>query len=369
MKILVANSFKNKNKPIRSLLKACEPAFDFLIRASDDFFVKSFTNGKRAYFGPATDSWTEPLFFLFAIISWPFFFFWLFFLKINAKIGTLICVNTNEKLLLTLWARLLGLKVIWLELPEKKYKSIFPSTWFLCLFSRLAKMAFFTSLSMEERIKSGFCKKNQNYLSSGPDLEYALQENLFSELAVSDKPYRFFKNFAIGTVVDFSDRGHFETLLRAIKNCSNIIPNIQLVIIGASAERRNLNWLSKKLGIEKKVWFVGEQENLIKWFDSFDLYFSLSANPNLFDLETMLLAMSRGVPAAVFKHGSFRDFISDGDSGFVAEAGNAESLASKLIDIEPNKNLLKKVGSTGQASVLQIFNRRHQAEELIKMIK
>jgi glycosyltransferase involved in cell wall biosynthesis len=149
-----------------------------------------------------------------------------------------------------------------------------------------------------------------------------------------------------------------------VKNCSNVIPNIQLVVIGASAERRNLNWLSKKLGIEKKVWFVGEQEDLIKWFDSFDLYFSLSNNPNLFDLETALLAMSRGVPVVVFHHGAFQDFISDGESGFIVEPGKVEALTGKLIDIEPDKHLLKKVGLMGQSLVLERLNRKAQVEKL-----
>jgi glycosyltransferase involved in cell wall biosynthesis len=78
--------------------------------------------------------------------------------------------------------------------------------------------------------------------------------------------------------------------------------------------------------------------------------------------------MSREVPVAVFHHGAFEDFIRDGESGFVFETGNIDFLTGKLIDIEPDKGLLKKIGSRGQALVSERLNRRLQAEELIKLI-
>lgn len=368
-KILIANSLRSGNKPLSALIKALIGRFDLAVWAADSFFVDRFPGAKKSYFGPPAAGAGSVLFILFCVFSWPVYFFLILWQRIRKQIAAVVCLGKNEKILLTLPARLCGAKVLWLEGVEERYHKFSPTTWLLIVFSRLAQVVVFTSSSAQNLSISGFKAKNIVNLSLGVDLDYAHQDNLFSELAVSDKPYRFFKNFSIGTVVDFGDRGQFENLLKAIKSCSNIIPNIQLVVIGASRERRNLNWLSKKLGIEKLVWFVGEQDDLVKWFDSFDLYFSLASNPNLFDLETALLAMSRGVPAVVFRHPAFADFISEGETGFIAEAGDVEALTRKLIDIEPDKKLLKRVGANSQNLVFQNFGRRQQAELLVKLIE
>ena len=54
-----------------------------------------------------------------------------------------------------------------------------------------------------------------------------------------------------------------------------VIPNIQLIIIGEGEERKNLSWLAKKMEIDNLVWLVGEQEQLKKWLDSFDVFLAL----------------------------------------------------------------------------------------------
>lgn len=368
-RVLIANSLLDGNKPISALFKALSGRFEFLVWATDDFFAEKFPGAEKFYFGPLATGFLAPFFLLFAVIAWPFYFLLLLLRKAKGGIGAVVCVGQKEKILLTWPSCLCGIKVIWLERVEEKYPKFSLLTWLLLVFSRAARIAVFTSSSAKKLVAAGFKDKNITDLSLGVDLDYTHQDNLFSELAVSGKPFRFFKNFSIGTVVDFTDRGQFENLLKAVKGCSNIIPNIQLVVIGSSRERRNLNWLSKKLGIEKLVWFVGEQDDLVKWFDSFDLYFSLANNPNLFDLETALLAMSRGVPPVVFRHEAFSDFINDAETGFIAEGGDVEGLTGKLIDIEPDKKLLKRVGANSQSLVFNRFSRIRQADLLAKLIE
>ncbi len=369
MKILVANSLARKNKPLVALLRSLAGHFDLVVRSSDVFFFSSFPGGKKMNFGPSAGGWGDLLFFPWVLISWPFYFIWLLIAVFRGRLKSLICVGANEKVILTLPARLFRLRVFWLEMPDAAYSRFSVSTWLLSWLSRLAVAVCFTSSSLSERVSLGFGRDNVAVLPPAPEADYARQDDIFSKLAVSDKPKVFFKKFSIGTVVDFSDCGHFETLLKAVKNCSNVIPNIQLVVIGSSSQRRNINWLSKRLGIESRVWFVGEQGDLVRWFDDLDLYFSLSDRPNLFDLETALLAMSRGVPAVVFDGERFSDFIADGQTGFVVGSGTEETLTKRLIDIESDKSLLKKVGDGGRLLVEQRLNRRNQVEMLTNLFK
>jgi glycosyltransferase involved in cell wall biosynthesis len=369
MKILVINTLKGRNKPLVGLLNALSSRFVLDVRSSDEFLAGSFPGGRKVLFGPAAGGAFDLLFYPFAAVLWPAYFLWLFFAKLRGRFEALLCIGENEKVLLTLPSRILGLKVLWLELPERRHARWSLSTWLLAWFSRFARVVCFTSASMASLADTGFKRENLVVLPPAAESEYAHQDDIFSELAAADKPRTFFKSFSIGTVVDFSDRGHFETLLKAVKNCSNIIPNIQLVVIGSSRERRNLNWLSRKLGIESKVWFVGEQRDLVKWFDSFDMYFALSSDPNLFDLETALLAMSRGVPTAVFKHGNFDDFLVDGQTGLVMEERDADSLAKKIIDVEPDKRFLERLGANAKDLVDGRLNRKNQVDILVKLFE
>ncbi len=369
MKVLVFNSFASKNKPLVRLLNPLLSIAELVVFSSDRLFITAFPTSSSFFFGPRSGGWNDLIFFLFAIISWPVYWLWLVLKAFKHRPGAILLCGVNEKILLTLPAKIMRLKVIWLEFPDRKYSRWSPSTWFLVVFSRMASVAGFTSSSLNDLLAAKFKKDNLVFLPPAGEWDYARQDDLFSELAVSEKPRFFFKSFSIGTVVDFSDRGYFESLLKAVKNCSNIIPNIRLVVIGSGAERRGLNWLSKKLGIENKVWFVGEQEDLVKWFDSFDLFFSLTAKPNLFDLEMVLLSMSRGIPAAVFKHPSYDDFIVDKDTGLVMETFSAGELSKRLIDIEADKNLLKSVGVGGKALIESRFNRGNQTKILASLFE
>jgi len=364
--ILVINSLKEKNKPLIGFFEALKKNNNLFFRGSDDYFLEKFKpEAKKNFFGPKVDD-SAGFIFYFLLLG---LYFWRFFsllgVKVKNKIEIIICIGLNEKIIFTPLAKILGLKIIWLEIPNRKRNQ----KGLLRFFSRWAKIAVFTSAQMENLIASGFKKANIFNISLGLDLTANIkQENIFSPLAVADKPYQFFKNFSIGTIINFDDNFQLENLLRAVKNCCNVIPNIQLVIIGKIADRNNFNWLVRKIGLERRVWFVGEQENVAKWFENFDLYVVASSRPELADLEATILAMSRGVPTIAYYDPFLADFLLEGETGFFVSPINIDSMTQKIIAVEPDKRLLKKVGENGQILVNNYFFREKQIENFSKII-
>jgi len=360
--ILVINSLNNKNKPLVNLFKSLEQSAKIFFWSDDQYFLNKLgPSAIKKNFGP-----DSPILFY---VAWPvlliYYFFQLFSLKLNSNISAIICVSEKEKNIFTPLASFLKIKVIWLEvLTGKKITK----NWLLKFFSKQAKIVVFTSAQISEFESKGFNKENLINIFPGVDLDSAIkQENIFSPLAMAEKPYRLVKNFAIGSLVNPEDNSQLEVLLRAVQNCCNVIPNIQLIVIGRMADRHNSNWLVKKMGLEGRVWFVGEQEEVAKWFDGLDLYVSASIQPNLYDLETMILAMSRAVPVISFSNFLVADFLIADETGFLS-IETADDLSGKIIAIEPDKRLLKKVGENGQELIKNYFSREKQVERLVKIV-
>ncbi len=366
MKILIISSAKIKNKPIINLFSEIKDSVNISIASPDKKLRDSFPRGGSILFGPSEFFFYGLPFLVYAVLTVPIYLVFLSIKKYKNKIDAIVCMGERERILLSLPAKILGTRNIWLFFPEKT-KNIGSAIFYpLAKLSSLAISGCFTSSSRNYLIKKGFKEKNTFLIPPAADTNYNHQENIFNKIAAKEISQNF---FSIGAVINFSDKEPFETLLKAVKNCQNSIPNIRLIVIGADEERRNLNWLSQKMGIERNVWFVGAQGDLIKWFNDFDIYFSLSSEPNLFDIETVLLAMSRGVPATVLHHESFSDIIIDNETGFMINDGGVEELSKKLEQIEDDRDLLKKIGINGKSLANEKMNREQQAKAFMNLFK
>jgi glycosyltransferase involved in cell wall biosynthesis len=362
-KLLIINSQLGGNKPLAGIFEALSGAYDLEFWAADDFWSgKSFKEVKKLFFPKSLI-----LIFLFWPCLAPVYFFLLLFFRFNPlSARRVIMIGPAAKILFSWPAKMLGLKIFWLELPgerisrlAKKFQDIFSKSPFRIVFTSAGRLA------LAEKIPAG---KIFSLCPGFPAETKIRQGDIFSEMADSAKPAWFLKSFTIGAVVDFSDFSQFEIFLKALKKCSSSIPGIQAVVIGSVSRRRDLNWLLKKMGLERRVWFVGEQEDLAKWLESFDLYMFIASHPNLFDLETVLLAMFCGAPVIAFRHEDLEDFLFDKETGFLENEQNADRLADRFIEIWRDKPSLDKAAKAGERLVAGLSGREKQKEELIKIL-
>jgi glycosyltransferase involved in cell wall biosynthesis len=369
-KILIINSAKKIDRSFFDLFDELSKEERFSAWVADRDCLPAFRAGgmvKNKFFGPETDNFFGTLgFFIILPVLWLRYFFPLSALQRRAGLVWIICAADREKFIFSPLARLLGIGVIWLELPgenQKQFRKI------RRLFSRPAELVVFTPQDAEDLAAQGFKREQIHNISLGVNLQAVeRQDNLFSSLAKADKPYSFYKNFTVGALCDSDDRRRLEILLQAAKACVNQIPNFRLVIIGQGPESAHWNWLVKKLGLERRVWLVGEQKNLSQWFDDLDLYVVLTEKPDLADLERVLMAASRGLPLLSFPTRNLTDIIIVGQNGLVAEAEGAEALAQKIIAIEADERGRKILGENGRALVYRDFDRQRQLERLKNII-
>ena len=393
--ILIINSSPDKNSPLIDLLEELSGAgHSFCLASKPSGLTEQFQKNnwpvKKTYLGPGLNKKFGQIIFIFLL---PFLFLAslirLAYYKFNKKISAIICLNINEKIIFAPAAKLLKIKTVWLEDSDSVFLKEGAVNKFLVLIcgicSRRADIITFTDFVKAKLKDSGFKEKNITIIRPGIKLKrYEHQDNLFNELANADgKNYRR-KFFTVGTAVELNKNQNVEILFQAAKICLNVIPNIQLIIVGEGEERKNLAWLAKKMEIDAMVWFVGEQNHLKKWLDSFDVFVGSSLSPRWIDFTVTLQAMAAELPiAGVIADGIPtppessgvkrqergeaavpRPIVADG----IQNALNAETLAGQIIKLYKDKNTRLKLGRENKETVEKYFTIDRMMEEFKKIL-
>lgn len=335
-KILVFNSSPEKHCLLANVFKKLE-------QKNFSFF---FPTAKKPLFGQFK--------FIFSLIGFKF----------RRRVDLIVCFNAGEKIIITPLARVLGLKVVWLESPELNYRQF--NKFLLTLYKlncRLAEIIVFTGYS-RLKLKNVNCAENRINLIAPGARETAYQENIFNELAGASRENFHRKYFTVGVITALNQKQKIETIFQAIKTSLPIIPDIQLIIVGEGEERKNLLWLAKKMGIGNLVWLVGGEEQLKKWLDSFDIFLVSGDNLSLDDYSNVLEAMAAGRPILGPRNIGLEDFVLENKTGALLEAANSEMLARQIIKLHQDRRLLKYLGQNGQERVKRLFTFKRMVEEL-----
>lgn len=273
------------------------------------------------------------------------------------KINTIICFNSNDKIIYTPLARFFNLKVVWLEFPEYDY-GLLPGM-VLRVYkeqARAAQIITFCNYTKTNLQKLGISDEQITVIQPGIKADNnQYQENIFSSLATKDKS-DFRRNFfTIGTFSDFQTEKEIEVMFYALRKALEVAPGLQFIAIGDGPKRKTLSWLAKKLKIENLVWLVGEQKYHRKWLSGFDLFWVSSDRPNLSSFYGVLEAMLVGLPIIGPIHAGLDDIIYENKTGTLVENNNSEMLARQIIKLQQEKDWRLRLGKNGQARVSEYF--------------
>jgi L-malate glycosyltransferase len=131
-------------------------------------------------------------------------------------------------------------------------------------------------------------------------------------------------------------------LIRAIPIILKYEPETKFRIAGDGSERKALEGEVKSLNINSSVEFLGRvpHEEMSNLLSQADIYVSTSLHDGT--SVSLLEAMGSGVFPVVTDIPANREWISNGENGFLVPADDAESLASKIIDAIRNRELVRK---------------------------
>ncbi len=114
----------------------------------------------------------------------------------------------------------------------------------------------------------------------------------------------------------------------------------KLLFVGDGPERGTAEYLSRKLGIDDEIRFVGKQEQMEDILPIADL-FLLTSEYESFGLAA-LEAMAAGVPVVSTNAGGLPEIMIDGVTGFMADIGDVETMSEQAVTVVENDETLQQ---------------------------
>lgn len=293
-------------------------------------------------------------------------------LKFKSKGGQIVIIpGFSDKLLLSPLAKLLDLKVIWIEYanPDPLFKRNFGIPEFLYNLSIpfIDKLIVPTNYLKNEFISEKKFKKDLiqvipcgiEILSSEKiDLIRKKKEIIKNMLGIKEKK-------VIGMISRIEKGKGQEKLLKAIAYLKNKLDNF-VVLIAGDGDYANLQALSKKLNIEKYVKFVGYYKDKYELISTFDVF----VFPTEWKLEgfglVSLEAMLMGVPLITSDLTAVKEVV--GDAAIVS-CTDPQKLSENIVKVLTKSSLNKTLVQKGDKRVRTLYNIDKIADEYIRVIR
>jgi teichuronic acid biosynthesis glycosyltransferase TuaC len=163
-------------------------------------------------------------------------------------------------------------------------------------------------------------------------------------------------------------KGH-ELVLQALTRLQPSFPQLRCHIIGEGPDRPRFEELSRDLGIEKQVRFVGRQSRseVAKAMQRCSVFVLPSRNEGLGC--AYLEAMSCGKPVIGCRGQGIDEVIEHGRNGWLIPANGLEDLMQGLSGLLSSLELRTRVGTAARQTIMEKFTLSHQAEHLARIYR
>lgn len=290
--------------------------------------------------------------YLFLPLPWILFLPWYRFVR---KTRIIIAITTKTKMCTTLFARILGMKIFWVEtrLVDQQLSHRMFSTLYH-FFARFATIVVVSRIIRQQLIDRSIPSEHIHVVAPGIALEnHGVQKSIFRSMAETKTKRRV--GFSIGAISALEKAKGLEYLLQAFAMAHESIPELHLTIVGHGPEKTALQWVAKKLRIEEHVLFVGWQEESDRWLANFDLVIAPHIRKEGFG-ESLLIAMAYGKPVIATDVGSFPEIVERRKTGIIIEAGNASMLSEAIMNLYHHPEWREEMGRRGRERVEEYFS-------------
>jgi glycosyltransferase involved in cell wall biosynthesis len=154
-------------------------------------------------------------------------------------------------------------------------------------------------------------------------------------------------------------KGH-EYLLAAVPQVLKTHPRTKVLIVGRGDLEAPLKESVKKVGLEKKVRFLGFREDVAALLSLMDVFVLPSLSEGL--SIALLEAMAAGKPVIATNVGGNPELVVDGETGYSVPSRDADALAAKLRLLLADKQHCSKLGDNGRKRVKLRFSLQAMAE-------
>ncbi len=164
-----------------------------------------------------------------------------------------------------------------------------------------------------------------------------------------------------GIVAMLRPEKNHEMFLRSAARVTREINDAVFLIVGDGVERPKLEALTKELGIEKNVRFLGARNDVPSVVSLFDVAV-LSSHPVVETLSNAVLEyMAAAKPVVATSVGSVPEQIEDGKTGYLVDSGDHETMAARILLLLKDRNFAREMG----AAALDKVKRQYTLERMV----
>lgn len=152
-------------------------------------------------------------------------------------------------------------------------------------------------------------------------------------------------SLVIGTVCVLRPEKNVAQLLESFARVRSIRPGMKLLIVGSGPERERLRAMSAEIGLGADCIFLPSTSDVTEALLSIDIFVHPSLSEGL--PNAVMEAMACGCAVVASRVGGCPELIADGNTGFLSERGNLESLTRQLSAVVSDDSLRIKVAAAG----------------------
>ena len=213
-----------------------------------------------------------------------------------------------------------------------------------------------TSFAMKKIILNEYKRKDIQVVPFGVDLD------------LYDYRNKNHKNFTVGTIKSIENHNGIENIIEAAKIIiHDFNQKINFLIIGGGTLLERMKQKTKKLNLEKNIHFTGslDHENAIKYYKFLSIFIAVSKRES-FGVSIVEAAAS-GIPSITSNVGGLTEVNLHNETGIVIDENNPKKLASSIMKLYKDKELIKKLGSNARKHAEKHFNWEDNANQMISI--
>ena len=155
--------------------------------------------------------------------------------------------------------------------------------------------------------------------------------------------------------------------LRVLDLVRREFPEVVGLLVGDGQDRAMLEAEAKALGLEEAVFFAGHTGCVGDFYRAMDVVVMPSMSEGMPNVA--LEAMMFGKPVVASRVGGMPEVVVEGETGFMAKAGDADALALALIRMLTSPSRMQTMGEAGKRRALDNFSPTVRVERLLALYK
>jgi glycosyltransferase involved in cell wall biosynthesis len=165
----------------------------------------------------------------------------------------------------------------------------------------------------------------------------------------------------VGIVARLSDvKGHIY-LIEAMRGVLDKVPGAQLLVVGEGKTKNSLVELSRRLGIEKNIFFVPKVLDTKEALSVMDVFVLPSLKEGLG--LSLMEAMFAGIAAIGSDIGGIRSLIKHGENGLLVKPADVAGLSGAIIELLSDHGKNKALGERAHLFVSSNFSQEKMLSE------